>query len=160
MTEISEETKENSIIAKDFLTPAKYDIIDERHANFLINRFWTVGFADPYPDDDKHIIGSVDDAPDELQPPSNADDKVYPEGRYTAGNSPYCIYIPNKEVMLKLMRACIKVKTEEDLWIMKNKPVVRACERKPFSDCGMSDCDMDGEMGEGDGAAVEGGEGK
>ena len=28
------------------------------------------------------------------------------------------------------MRACIKVKKEEDLWIMKNKPVKRVHERK------------------------------
>jgi len=66
MTSISDETLEHSGIAKDFLTPGRYDIIDDRHATFLINRFWTVGFADPYPDDDKHIIGSVDDAPDDL----------------------------------------------------------------------------------------------
>ena len=32
--------------------------------------------------------------------------------------------------MLKLMRACIKVKKEEDLWVMQNKPVARKFERK------------------------------
>jgi hypothetical protein len=66
MTSISETTKEASVIAKDFLTKARYDIIDNRKSTFLINRFWTVGFADPYPDDDKFIIGSVDDVPDDL----------------------------------------------------------------------------------------------
>ena len=66
MTSISYETKAASIIAKNFLTAARYDIIDNRKASFLINRFWTIGFADPFPDDDKHIIGSVDDAPDDL----------------------------------------------------------------------------------------------
>lgn len=88
-------------------------------ATYLINRFWTVGFSDPYPDDDKNIIGSVDDTPDDIKTPSQITDRVYPESRYTPGNSPYCIYIPNKEVMLKLMRACIKVKKIEDLWIIK-----------------------------------------
>ena len=89
-------------------------------ANYLINRFFTVGFADPYPDDDKNIIGSVDDAPDDLVSPSKIEDKVYPESRYVEGNSPNCIYLPNKEIMLKLMRACIKVKDVNHLWIMKN----------------------------------------
>ena len=110
LTEISEETKDNSIIAKDFLTENKYNIIDHLMANYLINRFFTVGFADPYPDDDKFIIGSVDDAPDYLVIPSKVEDKVYPDSRYVEGNSPNCIYLPNKEIMLKLMRACIKVK--------------------------------------------------
>ena len=124
-TEISEETRENSIIAKDFLTPGRYDIIDDRMANYLINRFWTVGFADPFPDDDKNIIGSVDDTPDDLATPCRAEDRVYPDSRYTPGNSPFCIYLPNKEVMLKLMRACVKVKIVEDLWVMKNPPITR-----------------------------------
>ena len=82
MTSISEETKEASVIAKNFLTEKRYDIIDKRKANFLINRFWTVGFADPYPDDDKFIIGSVDDVPDDMQPPSKPEDHVYPDSRY------------------------------------------------------------------------------
>ena len=126
MTAISEETRAHSGIAKDFLTKAKYDIIDEREdISYLIKRFWTVGFADPYPDDDKHIIGSVDDTPDDLQTPCRIEDRVYPDSRYTEGNSPYCIYIPVKEVMLKLMRACIKVKDPADLWVMKNRPETR-----------------------------------
>ena len=107
---ISEETKESSVIAKDFLTLKKYKMIDTRMANFLINRFFTVGFADPYPDDDKNITGSVDDKPDGLEPPSQINERVYPDSRYTPGNSPFCIYLPNSEIMLKLMRACIKVK--------------------------------------------------
>ena len=116
---ISVDTKAHSEIANDFLTQEKYDIIDERLSNFLINRFWTVGFSDPFPDDDKNIIGSVDDVPDDLHTPSKVTDRIYPDSRYTPGNSPYCIYIPCKEVMLKLMRACIKVKNSEELWIMK-----------------------------------------
>ena len=115
---ISEETKLNSVIAKDFLTEERYNIVDDRAASFLINRFWTVGFADPYPDDDLNIIGSVDDIPKDFHSPCRVGDRVYPDSRYSDGNSPYCIYIPCKEVMLKLMRACIKVKTPEDLWIM------------------------------------------
>ena len=104
------ETKKSSIIAKDFLTMKKYNMIDTRMANFMINRFFTVGFADPYPDDDKFIIGSVDDKPDDLEPPTHIDERVYPDSRYTPGNSPFCIYLPNSEIFLKLMRACIKVK--------------------------------------------------
>jgi len=53
MTSISEDTKAYSLISKDFLTKKKYDIMDERtDISYLIKRFWTIGFADPYPDDD------------------------------------------------------------------------------------------------------------
>ena len=110
------------MIAKDFLTKSRYDLIDARMANYLINRFFTVGFADPYPDDDKNIIGSVDDTPEGIHQPCNVDHRVYPNSRYTEGNSPYCIYIPNQEIMLKLMRACIMVKNPEALWVMQEVP--------------------------------------
>ena len=48
--------------------------------------------------------------------PDRPDKLVYPEFRYIKGQVPYCIYIPRKEIMLKLMRACIGVTREEDLW--------------------------------------------
>lgn len=80
-------------------------------ASYMINRFFTIGFADPYPDDDKNIIGSVDDAPDDIKPPCHPSHRVYPDQRYIEGKSPNCIFLPCKEVMLKLMRACIKVTT-------------------------------------------------
>ena len=113
-----------SAIEANFLTKERYDIIDDRDASFLIKRFWTVGFADPYPDDDKNIIGSVDDVPPDLKTPCRVEDRVYPDSRYVQGRSPFCMYIPCKEIMLKLMRACVKVKSPEELWILKSK----ACE--------------------------------
>ena len=80
MTSISEETKIHSRIAENFLTADRYDIIDDRtDIPYLIKRFFTVGFADPFPDDDRFIIGSVDDTPDDLMPPSTVDDRVYPD---------------------------------------------------------------------------------
>ena len=84
-----------------------------------------MSFPDPFPHDDLNIIGSVDDTPDDLKLPSTIYDRVYPDTRYTPGNSPYCIYIPCKEVMLKLMRACIKIKHAENLWVMENRPEER-----------------------------------
>ena len=110
--EISELTKENSVIAKNFLV--KYKMIDEKKV-FNINSFSTVGWSDPYPNDDKYITGSVDDD-DDITLPVKVDDWVYPESRYIKGFSPYVIYIPKKEIMLKMMRACIEIKRPEDLW--------------------------------------------
>jgi len=56
-----------------------------------------------------------------MHTPNKIEDRVYPNSRYVKGNSPYCIYIPCKEVMLKLMRACVQVKDPEELWIMKKR---------------------------------------
>ena len=120
---ISQETEENSMIAKDFLI--RYNIVDNRCLSFLIQRFITVSFPDPYPQDDINILGSVDDTPDDLKLPENPEDRVYPDSRYHAHESPFCIYIPCREVMLKLMRACIKVKDANELWVMKNRPPER-----------------------------------
>jgi hypothetical protein len=62
------------------------------------------------------ITGSTDDG-DNMNIPTAVDDWVYSESRYIDGFSPYVIYVPKKEIMLKMMRACIEVKKEEDLWI-------------------------------------------
>ena len=45
---------------------------------------------------------------------------VYPEERLSGPNSPMVIYIPNKAVMFKIMRACIGKKSKEDLWVNFN----------------------------------------
>ena len=63
LSKISDETLQHSQISKDFLV--RYELISELK-NFMINRFITVSFPDPYPDDDLNIIGSVDDTPDDL----------------------------------------------------------------------------------------------
>ena len=111
---ISLQTKEHSVIANNFLK--KYNLIVKNPQDFNINRFFSVGIADPYPDDDLNIIGSRDDGEDFLPAPDKVEDFVYPDSRYVEGRSPYCIYIPNKEIMFKMMRACITVKEPTDLW--------------------------------------------
>ena len=49
--------------------------------------------------------------------PEKAEDLVYPESRLIKEYSPFAIYIPKKEIMLKLMRSTIMVKKKETLWI-------------------------------------------
>ena len=109
---LSKDTTKHSKIKKDFLTSERYDIIED-YKPYLISRFWTIGFDDPFPNDDKNIIGSVDDIPKDMETPCRVEDHVYPHSRYVKGNSPYCIYIPCKEIFLKLMRACIKVTSSD-----------------------------------------------
>jgi len=103
-----------------------------------------VGFADPYPDDDIYIEGSVDDVPPNFKTPENVRKHVYPCARYKKDNSPNCVYLPCKEIMLKMMRACIKVKKPKNLWIMK-KGVWGALAAKAAitgkEDSGMEDSD-------------------
>ena len=42
---------------------------------------------------------------------------VYNIERYLEENSPMCVYIPSKLVLLKMMRACLGIERVEDLWI-------------------------------------------
>ena len=42
---------------------------------------------------------------------------IYPRDRYTSEHSPMTIYIPTREIMFKMMRACLGCKNVEDLWI-------------------------------------------
>lgn len=120
---VSKETDELAAISTDFLI--KYDFADNhRLAPFTINSFAQIGLSDPFPDDDQFIEGSLDDVnPDLYKMPDSPEVKVYPDDRYRKGFCPYCIYIPRKEIMLKLMRACIGVRNPSELWF--NLPPVK-----------------------------------
>ena len=83
-----------------------------------MNSFLQMGFEDPFPNEDLTIIGSYDD--DSYKIPTHAGDLVYSECRYIKGNSPLCVYIPRKELMFKLMRACVEVKHRDELWFNKS----------------------------------------
>ena len=62
-------------------------------------------------------MGAMPDTHD-LYLPTKPDDLVYEECRYVEKYSPYCIYIPKKDLMFKLMRSCVNVKNPEtDFWI-------------------------------------------
>ena len=110
---INEETLENSKIAENFLV--KYKFIDE-YKPFFINSFKSIGLSDPFPHDDEIITGSLDDG-ESLKMPEKVSDLVYPESRLVPEYSPFAIYIPKKEIMLKLMRSTVMVKKKELLWI-------------------------------------------
>ena len=97
----------------------KYKIVDE-YKGHLINSFQTIGWPDPFPDDCKSVKGSIEDGYN-LNIPSEAMDLVYEENRYNRDYSPNFIYIPKKEVMLKIMRACIGVKNPNSFWLIDRK---------------------------------------
>ena len=79
-----------------------------------------VGLEDPFPEDDHNILGSLDDIdPDVYRIPESPDEPIYAFSRYKAEYSPYQIYVPRKEIMLKLMRACLGCKVPSDLWFNK-----------------------------------------
>ena len=69
-----------------------------------INSFMQIGWPDPF-------IGEVGDV--EFDPPQSIEDNVYMGSRYTPGQSPRTLYIPSKLMMLKMMRACVEVKTPD-----------------------------------------------
>ena len=89
-------------------------IFTTRVKPFNINNLETIGLPDPFPYEEKNIIAEgrlpLPDSKTGVIP------NVYRPHRYMKGNSPYCVYIPNKDIMFKLMRACLKVDEVEDLW--------------------------------------------
>ena len=85
---------------------------DNNEEVFFINDFKGIGWADPFPEDDKK---GKQQAVMEL--PKDPRKLVYDKTRYSAVNSPYVIYYPSKDIMVKLMRACLGVTQVEDLWI-------------------------------------------
>ena len=97
----------------------------------MINSFTQVGLEDPFPNDDEYIEGSLDDVdPEVYRVPTKPEDTVYGESRFIEGFGPYCLYIPRKEIMLKLMRACVNCKEPSDLWF--NQEIKREAEEIDF----------------------------
>ena len=54
-------------------------------------------------------------------PPKEYTDLVYSMSRYVKGESPKCIYFPSRKLMFKMMRACIGITKEDDLWFNQHK---------------------------------------
>ena len=65
---------------------------------------------DPFPlqDNPYTIVGRL---------PTFHDDLVYPVSRFEEGNSPHTLYLPNRDMMFKIMRACVKITDPKDLWL-------------------------------------------
>jgi hypothetical protein len=85
---VSKKTLKDAKIAKDFLI--KYKIIHnksearlKKQKPHLINGFKPIGWSDPFPDDDKHVRGSIDD--DRYVVAQQPHDWVYPEYKYKSG---------------------------------------------------------------------------
>ena len=58
--------------------------------------------------------------------PEKVTDMVYSESRMKHPEcSPMCVYIPNRQIMFKLIRACTGVRTVGELWFMRNKGTAR-----------------------------------
>ena len=112
---ITLQTEEGSELNPNFLV--KYEVADRKFEPFFINGFKQIGLSDPFPDDQVNLKESLksEEAPF-ISLPSTNSVSVYPASRMIKSNSPFCIYIPRKEVMFKLMRACINVKFEHELW--------------------------------------------
>jgi hypothetical protein len=105
---VSKSTASAAYLPPDFLV--KYQLVSPPQSYF-INSFITLGLEDPFPEDDLHIKGSVDD--DSFKISTSPEDLIYERSRYHVDYSPLCIYLPREELMLKLMRACLDVKTPE-----------------------------------------------
>jgi len=87
----------------------KYKIVQD-YFDFRVNSFESIWMHDPFPDED---LVHCDEA---YRIRKSKDTLVYPERRMSANDSPPMIFIPNMQIMFKLMRACIGVKDPKDLW--------------------------------------------
>ena len=106
---ILDETEAAAALEPNFLV--KYGLTDSFPlTSFNVNCFLQLGIDDPFPEDDEKYEGSLDDVdPSIFQLPKTPTDLVYQQGRFIEGFSPYCVYIPRKEIMFKIMRACMLV---------------------------------------------------
>lgn len=112
----------------------RYKMVDRRKLVFLINDFAQIGWCDPFPLEAVEVEAQASvataEGEEEIVPsslkaggvrvPYSPLDRVYPETRMIDGFSPTVIYIPSREIMFKMMRACIGVTDPKDLWIFNS----------------------------------------
>ena len=92
---------------------------------FNINSFSQIGMVDPFPFENKY------EREHPLVVPVSINDMVYDYKRYYPANSVPQIYIPRKELMYKLMRACMGVEDASELWFNRNEePTVEEEEKE------------------------------
>lgn len=76
---------------------------------WLVNSFWSIGWPDPFPDEHSAVDQEFLRDREEL---------VYPASRIVTEYSPLVIFIPNRVVLVKMMRACLGVSEQSELWVI------------------------------------------
>ena len=84
---------------------------------YNVNYFSQLGWVDPFPNEDDPPINHKHDFKKVPWVPA---DIIYPLTRFHPKDTPMIIYIPSKEIMFKMMRACVNCKTPEELWVNQN----------------------------------------
>ena len=69
-----------------------------------VNDWEDIGISDPFPNEDTFTKSTWDY-------PENATTYIYSDKKLIKEYIPNCCYIPNKQMMFKLMRACLGVRT-------------------------------------------------
>lgn len=120
---VDTKTKIATILPADFLVTYGLTQPGSAIETNRVLSFHQLAVQDPFPDDYFSITGSMNDG--ELLISRDLFDcpdcLVYAKSRYKADTSPHIVFIPRKEVMLKMMRACVLVEEQRDLWIFKNE---------------------------------------
>ena len=91
----------------------KYELWDDDDKDYRINCFEQIGWTDPFPKE--NLFKSKFSKPDDI------DNLVYAKSRFNPDEPPQVVYIPRREMMFKMMRACIEVKNTEELWVQNSE---------------------------------------
>ena len=86
---------------------SKFDQVVTPAQSFNIYSLEQIGMPDPYPREPMEM---------DFEMPSKEDDLLYAPTRYKYQVSPSTIFLPSRKVLLKIMRACIDIEDEADLW--------------------------------------------
>ena len=103
-----------------FLNELYKSVFPKKVKPFLINNLKTIGLPDPFPTEDKSVRSR------DTLPKKDSDGNylyVYKASRYFEETCPLCLYIPNRDIMFKFMRACIKVEDPMEMWCFSDDEV-------------------------------------
>ena len=114
----TEKTQEAAALPPNFLVD--YGMVQSSPQNYFINTFEQLGMPDPFPEEVYAFHANV---PGIDAAPRLYSDAVYEEYKTNReDSSPMCLFIPRQELMLKLIRACIEVPNDWELWFNREPP--------------------------------------
>lgn len=117
---VTDKTLKISNISYDFEVDYGFNVSSEQRyvqrERYYIQSFWSLGLADPFPDE----ATTIDEQFQLIGTEKILLDKfVYPDVWYESQWSPQMIYLPTRIIMMKMMRGCMGCDSKSDLWVFR-----------------------------------------
>lgn len=99
---------------------------DEELNPFFIHDFRRLGMSDPFPDGNSAPLSEVDHKLLANVPMNIDEDLLQPKYRFAANRPPAMVWLPTKQIMIKMIRASLGIVDPSELWCNMVRPTANS----------------------------------